>query len=88
MGIKIPEKLVFEVPDKKEIQFPPLIKNIIQKEIESLQNKQVIELVNEVEGQVISNVFVRGKKMDLIELFLTLENLINVLTKYISKWNP
>ena len=81
LGVKIPEKLVFEVPDKKEIQFPPLIKNIIQKEIVSLQNKQVIEVVNEVEGQVISNVFVRGKKDGSHRVILNLREFNKCLDK-------
>ena len=71
-GVKVQEGNEFDIQDKKEIKFPSVIQEAICKEIHSLLSKNVIEPVEELEGQVISNVFVRGKKDGTYRVILNL----------------
>ena len=80
-GVQISKGHTFEVPDKKEINFPSSIKTIIHKEISSLLEKQVIEPVDDIEGQIISNVFVREKRDGSHRVILNLREFNKCLDK-------
>ena len=69
------------IPEKKEINFPPSIKMAIYKEVQTLLEKEVITLVKDTEGQIISNVFVREKKDGAFRVILNLKNFNKCLDK-------
>ena len=71
----------YSVQDRKEIDFPPLIKEAIAKEIASLLDKKVILTVEDVEDQIISNVFVRDKKDGSLRVILNLREFNKCLDK-------
>ena len=80
-GVKVTQSVHFDIQDRKEIRFPPLIKDKIEKEISALLSKQVIEAVDDTEGQVISNVFVRSKKDGSYRVILNLREFNKCLDK-------
>ena len=80
-GVKVTQSVEFDIQDKKEINFPPKIKDEIKKEISALLQKQVIEAVDDIDGQIISNVFVRNKKDGSYRVILNLREFNKCLDK-------
>ena len=72
---------MFPLLDKKEINFHPVIKSAIKKEIQVLLDKEVIEQTSFTEGQVVSNVFVRDKKDGTFRVILNLREFNKQLNK-------
>ena len=64
-----------QINEPKQIQFNPQEKEIVNSEIENLKRLGVIEHTEEVDGQFISNIFIRKKKNNSYRLILNLKEL-------------
>ena len=61
LGVKVELENV-KLPEKKEINFKNEERKTVEEEIKKLLDKKVIHQVQDVQGQVVSNVFVRREK--------------------------
>ena len=61
LGVKVGLENV-NLPDRKEISFSETESRQIKEELDKLLLKKVIQKTKHVEGEVISNIFVRDKK--------------------------
>ena len=60
--------------ERKQLNFSKEEKIIVQEEVEKLLGKQVIKVVNDMHGQLVSNVFLRGKKDGSWRMILNLKD--------------
>ena len=60
--------------ERKQLNFSKEEKIIVQEEVEKLLGKQVIKVVNDMHGQIVSNVFLRGKKDGSWRMILNLKD--------------
>ena len=60
--------------ERKQLNFKTEEKIIVQKEVQKLLEKQVIKVVNDMHGQIVSNVFLRGKKDGSWRMILNLKD--------------
>ena len=55
--------------------------NVVQDEIEKLEEKQVIQKANNIQGQIVSNIFVREKKDGTYRMILNLKEMNKMIDK-------
>ena len=80
LGVKVELENV-KLPEKKEINFKNEERKTVEEEIKKLLDKKVIHQVQDVQGQVVSNVFVRRKKDGSYRMILNLKDMNKLIEK-------
>ena len=80
LGVKVGLENV-NLPDRKEISFSETESRQIKDELDKLLLKKVIQKTKHVEGEVISNIFVRDKKDGTVRVILNLKEMNKLIEK-------
>ena len=80
LGVKVELENV-KLPEKKEINFKNEERKTVEEEIKKLLDKKVIHQVQDVQGQVVSNVFVRREKDGSYRMILNLKDMNKLIEK-------
>ena len=72
LGVRVNLTEKINLKDKREINFSDSEKDVVRDEVLKLVKKSVIKVVNDIPGQVVSNVFLRKKKDGTYRMILNL----------------
>lgn len=74
LGVRVNLTEKINLKDKREINFSDSEKDVVRDEVLKLVKKSVIKVVNDIPGQVVSNVFLRKKKDGTYRMILNLKD--------------